>query len=475
MKLRPVSLRPSRWSVRTRLGAVSTITAIIGLTVAGSTAYAVTSRVLQQQLDDSLRNSPRVVGGSVAPVPDVDQLCQMIESSVAPSPSVFVLTVVTPDGTVCSDPRTSPIRLSTDELETLPRRPADKVSHGELADGRDVHFVAVPLETDEGFLVIARDATSVNSVLTTLRWTLLGVILLGGMIALGLNRWVAGAGLRPITRFTRIAEDIAATGNVEQHASSVSALTAGHHGDELDRLADAFGTMTSVLAEAQARQRRLVADAGHELRTPLSSVRSNIELLRRSRRLHRPLKSGEEERLLRDLDDQITELAYLIDDVVQLSADHETDALERHVRFDQCVEDALSRARRRTTGHEFNVRLEPWVVDGDAGALERAAVNLLDNAIKFSSPSSQIDVTLSDGELRIADLGSGVSEDDGPRAFERFWRSPSARSLPGSGLGLSIVAEVAEQHGGLASLSPREGGGTVATLFIPGAPLTTTV
>lgn len=468
MRYRPVDWKPSHWSVRTRLGAVSTITAIIGLAVAGSAAYAVTSRVLQQQIDDSLRNSPQVVGRSMAPGPEVDQLCQLIESSVGPSPSVFVLTVVTPDGTVCSDPRTSPIRMPAAELERLSRQPTDQVGHGELEDGRDVHFVAVPLEADEGILVIARDATSVNSVLMTLRWTLLGVILLGGLIALGLNRWVAGAGLRPITRFTKIAEDIAATGNVEKHADSVGALTAGHHGDELDRLAHAFGTMTSVLAEAQARQRRLVADAGHELRTPLSSVRSNIELLQRTRRLHRSLPPGEEERLLSDLDDQIRELAGLIDDVVQLSADNEIQVLERHVRFDFCVEDALSRARRRTSGHEFNVRLEPWVVDGDATALERAVVNLLDNAIKFSSSTSRIDVTLRDGELRIADQGSGVSEGDGARAFERFWRAPGARSLPGSGLGLSIVAEVAEQHRGRTSLSPRENGGTVAVLFVPG-------
>jgi two-component system sensor histidine kinase MprB len=114
------------------------------------------------------------------------------------------------------------------------------------------------------------------------------------------------------------------------------------------------------------------------------------------------------------------------------------------------------------------VSLSPWLVTGDAAALERAAVNLLDNAIKFSPPGTSIDVTLADGTLQVADRGAGVSSDEGRQAVERFWRSARARARPGSGLGLSIVSDVAHHHGGRATLEPRPGGGAVATLHLPG-------
>jgi two-component system sensor histidine kinase MprB len=226
--------------------------------------------------------------------------------------------------------------------------------------------------------------------------------------------------------------------------------------------------MTSVLADAWSRQRRLVADAGHELRTPLSSIRSNVELLQRSRRLGRSLPAGVEEQLLHDLGGQITEMTQLVDDLVDLSSAETNDPEHERFRLDHCVEQALSRARRRTTTQDLVVRLEPWIVNGDEAAVERAIVNLLDNAIKFSPEHSQIDVDLHDGVLTVADRGTGIAADDAPRAFERFWRAPEARSLPGSGLGLSIVREVATQHGGEASLGSRPEGGAVARLALPG-------
>ena len=139
------------------------------------------------------------------------------------------------------------------------------------------------------------------------------------------------------------------------------------------------------------------------------------------------------------------------------------------MRLDLCVERAVHRARSRTADHTFEVSLSPWLVTGNAASLERAAVNLLDNAIKFSPPRTTIDVMLEEGTLRVADRGTGLSVEEGRRAFERFWRSARARALPGSGLGLSIVSDVAHHHGGR-HLEPRPGGGAVATLHVPGRP-----
>jgi two-component system sensor histidine kinase MprB len=298
--------------------------------------------------------------------------------------------------------------------------------------------------------------------------TLAGVTVLGALLALGLSRWTSGAGLRPITRFTRVAEQIAATGEVDPFVSSEATSVSSGTGDELDRLAAAFDTMTRVLADAQLRQRRLVADAGHELRTPLASLGNNISLLRRSRTLRKPLAAEEDGRLLDDLSSQVAELTRLVDDLSALAESDPGRQPFTTVRFDDCVERAVRRGRSRSLDHEIRVHLEPWTVQGDATALERAVVNLLDNALKFSPAGTEVEVSLSEGTLVVADRGRGLEEGEGEHAFERFWRSPGARSLPGSGLGLSIVEDIAHQHGGWVALAPRAGGGAAATLHIPG-------
>src|SRR5206468_3752509 len=106
------------------------------------------------------------------------------------------------------------------------------------------------------------------------------------------------------------------------------------------------------------------------------------------------------------------------------------------------------RVRRRAPGLNYDVDLSPWTVTGDATALERAVTNLLDNAAKFSPSGGTVTVRLADGTLSVADEGPGISEDDLPHVFDRFYRSTQARSTPGSGLGLAIVEQVAARHGG---------------------------
>jgi two-component system, OmpR family, sensor histidine kinase MprB len=467
MRLRLAARSPRDWSVRTRLGAASTIAATVGLTVAGATAYLVTSQVLHQQLDDSLRGAPAGNQGPPSSTVATTRMCEALRSSSQASPALFTLELISSDGTVCRDPSTSAVVLTHGDRSSSGRVGDIRLRDGELKDGTHVR-VAVTPAGNGGTIVIARDASSVDSVLLILKLTLAGVVLLGAVTALALSRRVAGVALSPVTKFARIAEEVAATGNLEKHVIARGPVIAGQPGDELDRLSHAFNTMTSVLADAWARQRRLVADAGHELRTPLSSIRSNVELLQRSRRLGRSLPSGVEEQLLLDLDGQITEMSQLVDDLVDLSSAESNDPEHELFRLDHCVEQALARARRRTTNQDLAVRLEPWIVNGDEPAVERAVVNLLDNAIKFSPQHSRIDIDLHDGVLTVADRGTGIATDDAPRAFERFWRSPEARSLPGSGLGLSIVHEVAVQHGGEARLDSRPGGGAIACLSLPG-------
>lgn len=168
----------------------------------------------------------------------------------------------------------------------------------------------------------------------------------------------------------------------------------------------------------------------------------------------------------------MTELAALIGDLQTLSrsdAGHPADRVEV-VALQDTVEAALRRARLRGPELTITADLQPWYVRAEPSALERAIVNILDNAVKFSPAGGTIDVRLKGGELTVRDHGPGIPSEELPHVFDRFWRSPDARALPGSGLGLSIVARTVQQCGGEVTLSPAEGGGTIAAVRLPGAP-----
>jgi len=244
-------------------------------------------------------------------------------------------------------------------------------------------------------------------------------------------------------------------------------VLAGHHGDEVARLTDAFNSMVTALALARARQAQLIADAGHELRTPLTSLRTNIDLLVRSERTGRALPPEQHDALLSSVTAQLGEMSELVGKLVLLS--HEDHPAEHSLfRLDTVLGISVERVRRRAGGRRIVVESEPWELVGDAGSLERALVNVLDNAVKFSPPDSTITVSLSGGVVTVADEGPGVPAADRDKVFDRFWRGDEARGTPGSGLGMAIVADAAATHGGGAHLGEAVGGGALVVLTLPG-------
>ena len=289
---------------------------------------------------------------------------------------------------------------------------------------------------------------------------------LGGILLAGAAGFlVARSALKPVRRLTRAAEHVAATDDL-----SVQLPVDG--ADELSRLGKAFNRMTRSLAGSRERQQRLIADAGHELRTPLTSLRTNVDLLLRSRRTGRQLPEGREQAMLESVDQQLHELSGLVTDLLELSRNAEGGRRRTmRVALHESVGRAVERAKLRGPGLLFDVEIdEPWFVEGEPTGVERAVVNLLDNAVKFSPPGGVVTVRLSRGEYSVRDQGPGIDPADLPRVFERFYRSDSARQLPGSGLGLAIVAQVAEETGGKIVLEPAPGGGTLARLILPGDP-----
>jgi two-component system sensor histidine kinase MprB len=236
--------------------------------------------------------------------------------------------------------------------------------------------------------------------------------------------------------------------------------------DELGRLARSFNSMLDALGASRQQQAQLISDAGHELRTPLTSLRTNIELL-----LRRPdLPAADRSELAADVEAQLQELTNLIGDLVDLAQQEERQAEPIEVRFDSLVASAVERARRRAPGITFDLHLTAGSVRAHPALLERAVLNILDNAVKWSPPGGPIEVWLQRGgvwTLDVHDHGPGIASEDLPRVFDRFYRAATARSMPGSGLGLAIVHQVVTNHGGTVSISAPPEGGTVVHLELP--------
>jgi two-component system sensor histidine kinase MprB len=213
--------------------------------------------------------------------------------------------------------------------------------------------------------------------------------------------------------------------------------------------------MLASLLRSREQQQRLIQDAGHELRTPLTSLRTNIAVLGSFERLSPDQRLA----LTADLRSETDEMAELVEELVELSIGGD-EPVEHGVDLTRIVERAATRVQRRR-GRDVLVTAEQIEIDGQPRALDRAIGNLLDNAMKFDSGSDPIELTLAAGRVEVADRGPGIPEDQLDLIFNRFHRAVEARNVPGSGLGLSIVSQVATEHGGSAYARNRSGGGAV--------------
>lgn len=389
----------------------------------------------------------------------------------------YYFQLVKADGTSCvSSTSAGTVKATDGDRKVI--RDADEgiLRNGTDSDGNDVRVLTVPLRVSQGpaspqlypdtALLIAVPLKSTQSTLNELALILLLVSGIGVLGAGAAGLAVARAGLRPVDKLTEAVEHVARTDDlgiripVEEDAE-----------DEVARLSRSFNSMTASLANSRALQQQLIADAGHELRTPLTSLRTNIELLSRSEETGRPIPEADRKALLASVKAQMTELAALIGDLQELSrTDAQRGERVQVVSLEDTVESALRRARLRGPELTITDSLEPWYVRAEPAALERAVVNILDNAVKFSPAGGSVEVGLADGVLTVRDHGPGIPEDELPYVFDRFWRSPSARALPGSGLGLSIVARTVQQAGGEITLARAAGDGTLVTVRLPGAP-----
>ena len=297
-----------------------------------------------------------------------------------------------------------------------------------------------------GVLVrVAQPVSDAASTQTALGWLLVVLIPAGAIGAAVVARLAAGRVLRPVGRLTETVERIRATGDL-----SAPIETPGR--DEISRLGQAFAAMTAALDESAGAQRRLVADASHELRTPLTSLTTNLELL--AERPDDPSAPALAAAALAEAG----ELRVLINDLVELARDGQASFHIEDVRLDLVAERVAARAAGRVPGRRYELDCRPTLVRGDPDALERAIGNLVDNALKWSPPDGRIRISAAGGTVEVSDDGPGISADDLPYIFDRFYRSARARALPGSGLGLAIVRRIADIHDGTVEAIPLQQG-----------------
>ncbi|WP_039826729.1 sensor histidine kinase [Nocardia testacea] len=454
---RTVSLR---W--RVTLLAASLVAIFVAIT--SIAAYAMVARALYGQVDAQLRaRAATMISG------DIDSMAfQSLGVATLFSNDIGVALIYPPADREATQ-RTSlpayiPPQPTTPPIGTEEIAVAQGARDSSLRTYNNQRVLAERMDSGVT-LIISQRLEPTREVLDRLAWLLFAVGACGVVLAAGAGTTVGRTGLRPIARLTAATERIARTDDLTPIPVTGD--------DELARLTESFNTMLRALTESRDRQRRLVADAGHELRTPLTSLRTNMELLIASSRPDAPAIPEEDMAELRsDVMAQIEELSNLVGDLVDLAREDAPETVYERVDLGEVTERALERVRRRGAVG-FAADLRPWFVYGHDAALERAILNVLDNAAKWNPPGEQVRVRMAETgrgllELSVDDAGPGIPPGERELVFERFYRTTASRSMPGSGLGLAIVKQVVTKHGGTIAIDTSARGGALIRIVLPG-------
>ena len=444
-------------TLRTRMAAVAGVAVALTVVVLAAAQYEAARSTLRGEIDSALRDratlidSSPPIAGRGGPTDGDDH-----HDRVPPNPfgdAAGKVQYVSPQGTILSSSTTSS-QLPVDT------RAKELAASGTGSYFSDAHVSGVHLRVltvglgQRGAAQIARPLTEVDHALRQLLLVLLAVGAVGILVAAALGGVVARAALAPVSRFTRRTEALTANPDLSQRLEIDGQ-------DELARLARSFNATLDALERSAEAQRHLVADASHELRTPIASLRANIQVLQDADLL----PEADRESLRADIIAELDELTALVGDVVELARGSKPSDVVDDVRIDQIVRALVERAERRAgDAVVFRSTLQPTVVSGEPERISRAISNLLGNAHKWSPPGGLIEIGLADGTLSIRDHGAGFDEADLPHVFDRFYRADSARGMPGSGLGLAIVRQAAEAHGGWVTAANAPDGGALVTL-----------
>jgi len=462
----PVSRGPLRRlrGVRARLAAAY----LVGATLAGVLSALAFATLLSHAVDQNVDSDLRITAAATAADVEADPNGGQAAPTIGPTHrgrSLLAITAVYDHSGRLVD--AEPLHLPVDPARLVPRAGFASAA----VAGRDFRFYRTTATSgglSETIVVGQSTATSQDARSDAVQ-TLLVIVPIAIVLSAAGAWWISGAALRPVERMRADAQRLSESGAPEL-------IGPPRTSDSLDRLAATFNGLLTQLHQSLERQRALVADAGHELRTPLAVLQAELEMADRTGRTVDDLLDS-----VRHARAETSRLASLAEDLLLLAqADgptpfvraEPTDPVEVVVERVQAHRQE-ARARGVTLGVE--VAGEPRPVEADPAALRRILDNLLVNAVRHTPGGGAVDVVVgfADGAVTLAveDDGEGFPEPFLPHAFDRFARADTSRSRSGphagSGLGLSIVQALARAHGGDAVAANRASGGAVVTVRLP--------
>lgn len=460
---------PRRRSIRTRLALIYNGLLAVAVVIFGVGVFLVLRAQLQTSFDSALRANAEHASGAFAQ--DVDasgdlRPSQRLVDQFASTGGRIV--ILDPTGSILSDSAgsdTTALPVTGDDLAA-----ADRHAHAtrDVALGDDVlrmivEPVIAPDGREIGYVAWADSTRPLRDVLSSVAVSLLlgGVVII--LLALVGGLMLARGALAPVAEVTDAARAIALSGDF------AARVEAGRPGDEVGDLAVAFNEMLAALEQNHQALQGFLGDASHQLRTPLTTIRANLDLARRT-----DVPEEDRRAILSDARDEAERMARLVADLLSLARAESGARLEfAPVELDAVVLEAVRRQAQAASHVKMTVAVEPALVDGDRDRLADLVGILLDNAARYTPGGGSVHAELSteagSAVVRISDTGIGLSDEDQPRVFERLYRGTRAREIrpSGTGLGLAIARWIVESHGGTIHLANRDGGGTVATVSIP--------
>lgn len=447
-----------RLSLRWRLTLLTALIVAASVGLMTFAAFVTVQATLYREVDDNLKtqatqllNSPYASEFAIEPIVTADSLKILNPNLDA---MFFARDNVTGRG--------GTINIGGPELAVIRGNRMESLRTDEFSNKR-IYAIHDP---SGATLVLAHSLDSTNAVLRSLGGVLFVISAIGVFFAAAAGITVATAGLRQVARLRRAADRITETDELRPIPV--------HGQDELARFTRSFNEMLAALQASRTKQAELVADAGHELKTPLTSLRTNVELLMMASRSGAVISAKDREELEADVIAQIEELSTLVGDLVDLAREDGPQQVIEEVDVVDVIETSLERVERRRPDVTFILKLNDWFLYGDPAALGRAVLNLMDNAAKWSPEDGTVRIDLRPVgedlvELTVADSGPGIPEDERAKVFDRFYRAIQSRSMPGSGLGLAIVKQVIARHGGTIAVEESDDGGALMRVRLPGS------
>jgi len=471
-------------SLRLRLLAASLLLLLCGLTAAGFVSYTSLSSFLRSRTDSQLHSAVSNVRRVIAQLPAGTTITT--QQLGAAAPGVWVQ-LRESDGTTATEvqgygwlaePLTPALPAGLPALYGDTYLGPIAVITVPASEDHDVEFRTIVATTGAGQTLIV--GASLQESARTLRRLVMVEIFAGGLIlvtAALAGAWLVRLGLRPLARMEAAAETIAEENLAERLPGDDRRTEVGRFARVLNtmlaRLEAAFAERKASeesLRRSEERLRRFVADASHELRTPIAAVRAHAELYRR-----RGDRAGDAAPVMARIEQESTRLTRLVDDLLLLARlDERRPMADEAVDLGALAADAVEAARVLDPDRRVDLTVTGLVeTRGDRDQLRQVFDNLLANVRVHTPAGSPATVTVSAVEteaiIEIADRGEGLDDAERARVFERFFRADPSRTREsgGAGLGLSIVAAIVTAHGGTMDVSSRPGGGTVFAARLP--------